>query len=113
MAVSDEMRSYIDGQIDYYISEAGSYRQMAEAYRPEVDSADDAAFGIIAGSVYASFVHAVQSQGGAPSLEDVQELGRILKERAPLVKKAILDAKAAAIPGGGQGAAGGGGAKPT
>lgn len=103
MAVSKEMRSYIDGQIDYYISEAGSYRQMAEAYRPEVDSADDAAFGIIAGSVYASFVQAVQSQGGAPSLEDVQELGRILKERAPLVKKAILDARGAA----------GGRAKPT
>lgn len=112
MAVSDEMRSYIDGQIDYYISEAGSYRQMAEAYRPEVDSADDAAFGIIAGSVYASFVQAVQSQGGAPSLEDVQELGRVLKERAPLIKKAILDAKAAAAPGGGPGA-GGSVAKPT
>lgn len=106
MAISDEMRSYIDGQIDYYISEAGSYRQMAETYRPEVDSADDAAFGIIAGSVYASFVQAVQSQGGSPSLEDVQELGRIIKERAPLVKKAILDV--------GPGAGGrAGGPKPT
>ncbi len=102
MAISKEMRSYIDGQIDYYISEAGSYRQMAETYRPEVGSADDAAFGIIAGSVYASFVQAVQSQGQSPSLEDVQELGVILKGRAPLVKKAILDARAA-----------GGGAKPT
>lgn len=110
------MRSYIDGQIDYYISEAGSYRQMAEAYRPEVDSADDAAFGIIAGSVYASFVQAVQSQGGTPSLEDVQELGRIIKERAPLVKKAILDVGAGApAAGGGAGGAGSGagGAKPT
>ena len=110
------MRSYIDGQIDYYISEAGSYRQMAEAFRPEVDSADDAAFGIIAGSVYASFVQAVQSQGGSPSLEDLQELGRVLKGRAPLVKKAILDAGAggAAASGGvGIGGGVGGRAKPT
>lgn len=103
------MRSYIDGQIDYYISEAGSYRQMAEAFRPEVGSADDAAFGIIAGSVYASFVQAVQSQGGSPSLEDMQELGRVLKERAPLVKKAILDSKTSAGPA----ARGSGGTKPT
>ena len=91
MAISDEMKSYIDGQLDYYISEAGSYRQMAETYMPEVGSVDDTAFGIVVGSVYASFVQAVQSQGRSPSLEDVQELGRILKGRAPLVKRAILE----------------------
>lgn len=91
MAISGEMKEYIDGQIDYYISEARSYRQMAETYRPEVAAADDTAFGIIVGSVYASFVNAVQSQGQVPSLEDVQDVGRILKERAPLVKKAILE----------------------
>ena len=85
------MKSYIDGQIDYYISEAGSYRQMAETYRPEVGSVDDTAFGIVVGSVYASYVQAVQSQGRAPSLEDMQELGSILKGRAPLVKRAILE----------------------
>lgn len=104
MAISEDMIAYIDGQIDYYISEAGSYRQMAETYRPEVESADDTAFGIIVGSVYASFVNAVQSQGRAPSLEDVQGVGRILKDRAPLVKKAILE---------GAGADGGAPTKPT
>ena len=98
------MKAYIDGQIDYYISEARSYRQMAETYRPEVGAADDTAFGIIVGSVYASFVNVIQSQGRSPSLEDVQEVGRILKERAPLVKKAILE---------GAGAGGGATTKPT
>ncbi len=91
MAMSEDTRKYIDGQIDYYISEAGSYRQMAEAYRPEVGSVADAAFGIVAGCIHAAFLQVCQGRQQGPSLVEVQELGRMLKERAPLIKRAIME----------------------
>ena len=91
MGISKETKSYIDSQIDYYISEAGSYRQIAEAYAPEIESIPDTAFGIIAGCVYSAFLQVYLSQQQNPSLEEVQEFNKILKERAPLIKKAILE----------------------
>ena len=91
MGISKETKSYIDSQIDYYISEAESYRQIAEAYAPEIKSIPDTAFGIIAGCVYSAFLQVYLSQQQNPSLEEVQEFNKILKERAPLIKKAILE----------------------
>jgi hypothetical protein len=91
VSISKETKSYIDSQIDYYISEAESYRQIAEAYAPEVESIPDTAFGIIAGCVYSAFLQVFSSQQKSPSLEDVQEFNKILKERAPLIKKAIIE----------------------
>lgn len=91
MGISEETKSYIDSQIDYYISEAESYKQIAEAYAPEVESIPDTAFGIIAGCVYSSFLQVFSSQQKSPSLEEVQEFNKILKERAPLIKKAIIE----------------------
>ena len=38
MSISKETKGYIDSQIDYYISEAQSYRQIAEVYSPEIES---------------------------------------------------------------------------
>jgi len=46
MAISKYTREFIDSQIDYYISEASSYRQIAEEYVPEVESVHDTAFGM-------------------------------------------------------------------
>ena len=91
MGISEETKSYIDSQIDYYISEAESYRQIAEAYSPEIESVPDTAFGIIAGCVYSAFLQVFSSQQKSPSLEEVQEFNKILKERAPLIKKAIIE----------------------
>lgn len=91
MAISEETKNYIDSQIDYYISEAESYRQIAEAYSPEIESVPDTAFGIIAGCVYSAFLQVFSSQQKSPSLEEVQEFNKILKERAPLIKKAIIE----------------------
>ena len=90
MAISKYTREFIDSQINYYISEAPSYLQIAEEYVPEVESVTDTAFGIIAGCVYSGFLQAYTKQQQTPSLEDIQEFNKILKDRAPLIKKAMM-----------------------
>ncbi len=91
MAISKSTRDFVDSQIDYYISEASSYKQIAEEYVPEVESVIDAAFGFIAGSVYSGFLQAYKNQQLTPSLEDIQEFNKILKDRAPIIKKAMIN----------------------
>ena len=91
MAISKENKEFIDSLIDYYISESESYRQIAENFAPEVESIPDTAFGIITGCVYSGFLQAYQNQQQIPGLEDIREFNQILKDRAPLIKKAILE----------------------
>lgn len=93
MVISKENKQFIDSLIDYYISEADSYRGIAEDYTPEIESVVDTAFGIIAGCVYSGFLQAYQNQKLNPSLEDMKEFNSILKNRAPLIKKAIMNKK--------------------
>ena len=90
MVISKENKDFIDSLIDYYISESESYRQIAENFVPEIESVPDTAFGIITGCVYSGFLQAYQNQQQTPSLEDMQEFNRIIKERAPLIKKSLL-----------------------
>jgi len=91
MAISKENKEFIDSLIDYYISESESYRQIAENFAPEVESIPDTAFGIITGCVYSGFLQAYQNQQQTPGLEDIREFNQILKNLAPLIKKAILE----------------------
>jgi hypothetical protein len=91
MAISKENKEFIDSLIDYYISESQSYRQIAENYVPEIDSVSETAFGIIVGCVYSGFMQAYQNQQQTPGLEDMKEFNQIIKERAPLIKKSLLD----------------------
>lgn len=93
MAISKENKDFIDSLVDYYISESESYRQIAENFIPEVESIPDTAFGIIAGCVYAGFLQAYQNQQQTPDLEDVKEFNEMMKERAPQIKKSILEPK--------------------
>ena len=93
MAISKENKEFIDSLIDYYISESESYKQIAENFVPEVESVSDTAFGIITGCVYSGFLQAYQNQQVTPGLEDVNEFIKIMKERAPLIKKSILEPK--------------------
>ena len=93
MAISKENKEFIDNLIDYYISESESYKQIAENFVPEVESVPDTAFGIITGCVYSGFLQAYQNQQLTPGLEDVSEFNKIIKERAPLIKKSILEPK--------------------
>ena len=91
MTIARENKEFIDSLIDYYISESEAYRQIAENFVPEVKSVEDTAFGIITGCVYSSFLQTYQSQQQSPSLEDVREFNSIIKQKAALIKKAILD----------------------
>jgi len=91
MVISKDNKDFIDSLIDYYISESESYRQIAENFVPEVESVPDTAFGIITGCVYSGFLQAYQNQQQTPSLEDMKEFNQIIKERAPLIKKSILN----------------------
>ena len=91
MAITKENKEFIDSLIDYYISESQSYRQIAENYVPEIESVSDTAFGIIVGCVYSGFLQAYQNQQQIPGLEDMKEFNQILKERAPLIKKSLIE----------------------
>ncbi len=91
MTISKENKDFVDSLIDYYINESESYRQIAENFVPEIGSVPDTAFGIITGCVYSGFLQAYQNQQQSPSLEDMKEFNQIIKERAPLIKKSILE----------------------
>jgi hypothetical protein len=91
MVISKNTKDFLDSLIDYYISEAPSYKQIAEEFVPEIDSVLDTAFGIITGCVYSGFLQAYKNQKLSPSLEDTQEFNKILKDRAPLIKKAMME----------------------
>ena len=91
MAISKENKDFIDSLIDYYISESESYKQIAKNFVPEIESVPDTAFGIITGCVYSGFLQAYQNQQQTPGLEDMKEFNQIIKERAALIKKSILD----------------------
>ncbi|AJM92128.1 MULTISPECIES: hypothetical protein [Nitrosopumilus] len=95
MAISKENRDFIDSLIDYYISESEAYTQIAENFVPEVESIPDTSFGIITGCVYSGFLQAYQNQQQTPSLEDMREFNEIMKNRAALIKKAIIEPKKA------------------
>ena len=91
MTISETNKEFINSLIDYYISESEAYRDIAENYTPEIGSVPDTSFGIIVGCVYSGFLQAYQSQQQSPTLEDVKEFHKILKEKAPLIKKSILE----------------------
>ncbi len=91
MAITKHTKDFLDGLIDYYISEASSYKQIAESYFPEITSVEDAAFGIITGCIYSAFLRAYENENKEVELDDMQEFNKIIKERAALIKKAILE----------------------
>ncbi|AFS81231.1 hypothetical protein NKOR_06790 [Candidatus Nitrosopumilus koreensis AR1] len=93
MAISKENKDFIDSLVDYYISESEAYTQIAENFVPEVESIPDTTFGIITGCVYSGFLQAYQNQQQTPSLEDMKEFNEIIKKRAALIKKAIIEPK--------------------
>ncbi len=91
MVISKENKDFIDNLIDYYIGESESYRQIAENFVSEMESVADTAVGIITGCVYSGFLQAYQNQQLTPSSEDMKEFNQIIKERAALIKKSILN----------------------
>jgi hypothetical protein len=91
--IPETTKKFIDSLIDYYSSEAGSYKQLASSYSDVISDVTAAAFGIIVGSVYSGFLQAYTNQKQKPSLEDTQEFTQIIKARSAQIKRSILDAK--------------------
>ena len=90
MAITKHTKEFLESLIDYYISEAPSYRQIAEAYSPEITAVDDAAFGIIVGCVYSAFLRVYENESRTVELDDMQEFNRLLKDKAVIIKKAVM-----------------------
>ena len=91
MTISNENKEFLDSQIKYYLTEAQSYKQMAQEYSPKVDSVEDTAFGIIIGCVYSSFLQVYSNQKQAVSSDDMQEFTEIIMMNARMIKDAIME----------------------
>jgi len=89
MTVSKENKEFLDGLIEYYISEAQSYREMAQEYSLKIDSASDTAFGIIIGCIYSSFLQTYSNQKLTPDVHDVQEFTEIIMIKSNAIMDAI------------------------
>jgi len=94
MPIPQTTRDYVETLIDYYVSVASSYKQVAQAFVPEVMNIDDTTFGIIVGAVYSGFLQTYTNQKQKVTLEDVNEFNEIIKRRAPNIKKAVIEARA-------------------
>ena len=93
MTIPATTKDFINNLIDYYISEASSYKQFAQECAPDITDITVATFGIIIGCVYSGFLQAYANQKQKPSLDDIQEFHQIIKRRANQIKKGVLDAK--------------------
>lgn len=91
LAITKHIKDFLESQINYYISEAQSFKQIAETYSPEINSTVDTAFGIIVGCVYSAFLRAYENENRIVELDDIQEFNKIFKAKAAIIKKAILE----------------------
>jgi len=90
MTISNGMKKFLDSQIEYYIAEAQSYKEMAQEYSPKIDSVQDTAFGIIVGSIYSSFLQTYTNQSSTPSSQDIEEFTKIIIENSKKIKESII-----------------------
>ena len=89
MTVSKENKEFLEGLIEYYISEAQSYREMAQEYSLKIDSVPDTTFGIIIGCIYSSFLQTYSNQKLTPTVQDVQEFTEIIMMKSNAIMDAI------------------------
>ena len=89
MTVTKENKVFLEGLVEYYMSEAQSYREMAQEYSLKIDSVPDTAFGIIIGCIYSSFLQTYSSQKLTPTVQDVQEFTEIIMMKSSAIMDAI------------------------
>ena len=89
MTVTKENKVFLEGLIEYYISEAQSYREMAQEYSLKIDSVPDKAYGIIVGWIYSSFLQTYSNQKLTPDVHDVQEFMEIIMIKSNAIMDAI------------------------
>ena len=90
MTLSNEIQKFLDSQIEYYINEAESYKEMAREYNLDVNSVPDTAFGIIIGCIYSSFIQTYANQNSTPSSQDVEEFTELIIKNSKKIKESTL-----------------------
>ena len=90
MALSNETQKFLDSQIEYYIKEAESYKEMALEYNLDTNSVPDTAFGIIVGCIYSRFLQTFTNQNSTPNSQDIEEFTKIIVKNSKKIKESIL-----------------------
>ena len=90
MTLSNEIQAFLTGQIEYYMSESKSYKEMAEEYILDGDSIHDTTFGIIVGCIYSSFLQTYTNQNSTPNSQEMEEFTKIIIKNAKKIKESIM-----------------------
>jgi len=90
MALSNETQKFLDSQIEYYVKEAESYKEMALEYNLDTNSVPDTTFGIIVGCIYSSFLQTFTNQNSTPNSQDIEEFTKIIIKNSKKIKESIL-----------------------
>jgi len=91
MVISDTNKEFLDNLIEYYVSEAKSYKEIAQEYDQIIKSTSDTAFGIIIGCIYSSFLQTYSNQKQTPNEQDIEEFNQIIMDNAMRIKNAIQE----------------------
>ena len=91
MVISDTNKEFLDNLIEYYVSEAKSYKDIAQEYDQIIKSTSDTAFGIIIGCIYSSFLQTYSNQKQTPNEQDIEEFNQIIMDNAMRIKNAIQE----------------------
>jgi len=90
MTLSNEIQTFLVSQIEYYIKEAKSYKEMAREYNPDDNVALDTAFGIIVGCIYSSFIQTFTNQNSVPNSQDMEDFAEIIIKNSKKIKESIM-----------------------
>ena len=90
MTLSNETQKFLDSQIEYYVKEAESYKEMALEYNLDTNSVPDTTFGIIVGCIYSSFLQTFTNQNSTPNSQDIEEFTKIIIKNSKKIKESIL-----------------------
>ena len=91
MVISDTNKNFLDNLIEYYVSEAKSYKDIAQEYDQIIKSTSDTAFGVIIGCIYSSLLQTYSNQKQTPNEQDFEEFNQIIMENAMRIKNAIQE----------------------
>ena len=87
MTLPNEIQKFLDSQIEYYIKQAESYKELAREYNPNANSVPDTAFGIMIGCIYSSFLQTYANQNSTPNSQDVEEFTKLIIKNSKKIKK--------------------------
>ena len=90
MTLSNEVEKFLNSQVEYYIKEAESYKEMAREYNLDINSVPDTAFGIMIGCIYSSFLQTYTNQNSTPNSQDIEEFTKIIIKNSNKIKESIL-----------------------